>query len=95
MNSFLEKKTKNGTTTYHANFSNSDFMYHLRNAVAHCRISFIEGVSIVFTDSNGAKKEGKKKDFYGELSLVDLSVFLQRLQEVIQLKVIKDIQARL
>jgi hypothetical protein len=95
MNSFLGQKTKNVTTTYHNDASNSDFMYHLRNAVAHCRISFKEGDSIVFADSNGAKKAVKKKDFYGELPLTDLGAFLHQLQHVIQIEVIKDIQAKL
>lgn len=94
MNAFLAQKTKNARTNYRDNVADSDFMYHLRNAVAHCRVSFKEGDSIVFTDSNGVKKEEKKKDFYGELPLIDLSAFIHQLQLVVQIKVIKDIQAK-
>jgi len=68
-------------------------MCHIRNAIAHCRVSFKEGDSMVFADSNGAKNEEKKKDFYGELLLVDINAFFERLQ-LLHLKVIRDIQAR-
>jgi len=93
MNAFLAQKTKNACTTYKDKVADSNFMYHLRNAVAHCRVSFKEGDSIVFTDSNRAKKEEKKKDFYGELLLVDINAFLEQLQ-LLHSKVIRDIQVR-
>ena len=89
---FWHKKTINARTTYKDKVAESDFMCHIRNAIAHCRVSFKEGDSMVFTDSNGAKNE-KKKIFHGELLLVDINAFLKRLQ-LLHLKVIRDIQAR-
>jgi len=91
MNDFLKNKTTIINTTYHNNPSDSDLMYHLRNAVAHCRISFKEGESINFTDSN----RNRTKEFSGKLPLSDLSMFIHKLQIVIQMKVIKEIQLRL
>lgn len=95
MNAFLKTKTKNVKTNYQKKAIDSDYMYHLRNAVAHCRITFKEGESIIFIDSNHAKKEDKRRMFYGELSLLDLNMFIQNLQIVIQMKVIKEIQSRI
>jgi len=93
MNAFLAQKTINARTTYKDKVAESDFMCHIRNAIAHYSVSFKEGDSMVFTDSNGAKNEEKKKDFYGELLLVDINAFFERLQ-LLHLKVIRDIQAR-
>lgn len=90
MNDFLKNKVKIVNTSYHTNPSESDLMYHIRNSVAHCRISFTEGKSIVFTDSN----RNQTKEFTGELLLSDLGMFIHNLQLVIQVEVIKDIQSR-
>lgn len=89
MNEFLISKTIINATTYHLDPSVSDLMYHLRNAVAHCRVSFVDGKFIVFEDFN----QSRKKQFSGKLSLIDLSAFIHKLQLVIQMKVVKDIQS--
>lgn len=90
MNDFLKRKTNIVSTSYHKNALDSDLMYHLRNAVSHCRVSF-EGGSIFFTDSN----KSNTKEFSGNLSLKDLSMFMHNLQLVIQMKVVKEIQSRI
>lgn len=89
MNQFLFKSVKNSTTTYHDCVSKSDFMYHLRNAVAHCRVEFKDRDCMVFSDQNSS---GNKK-FKADLPLVQLSEFVHKLQGI-QLKVVKGIQSR-
>ena len=89
MNKMLLKNVRNVTTTYHDCASKSDFLYHLRNAVAHCRITFKDGDCMLFSDSNPSGK----KQFQGELPLEQLSHFFHKLQGI-QLKVIKDVQSR-
>jgi len=90
MNDFLKNKVEIVNTTYHSNPLASDLMYHLRNSVAHCRVSFTEEKSVVFTDSN----RNNTKEFTGKLPLTELSQFIHKLQLVIQIQVIKNIQNR-
>lgn len=90
MNDFLKGVVNISHTSYQTDHADSDLMYHIRNAVAHCRVSFNAGKSIIFTDSN----KSKTKEFEGELSLPDLGKFVHKLQLVVQVKVIKDIQSR-
>jgi len=74
---FLESHTQNTRSTYKSDKMQIDFLYHIRNAVAHARVSFRRNEVIVFTDSN---KKGET--FESELSLQYLGELVQRLQGI-------------
>ena len=73
---FLHANTANTTTTYTEDQSTIDYLRHIRNAVAHARVSFRPGDVVIFQDTNG------KSSFSTELSLQKVGEFIHRLRMV-------------
>lgn len=82
---FLHANTANTTTTYNEDQSTIDYLRHIRNAVAHARVSFRSGDVVIFQDTNG------KSSFSTELSLQKVGEFIHRLK-MVHLKHIQDRQ---
>lgn len=76
INDFLIGITQNTQTNYRNDRSKINFLRHIRNAVAHARVSFREKDVIIFEDSNS------RENFYTELPLKDMGEFLNRLEKV-------------
>jgi len=75
---FLQNNTANTVTTYKKDSPKIDFLRHVRNAVAHARISFRPSEAICFRD----EKPKTGEEFYTELPLTQLGVFLQELMRI-------------
>jgi hypothetical protein len=73
---FLDAHAENTSTTYSSDDPTVDYLRHIRNAVAHARVSFRPGDVVVFQDSNGSST------FSTELKLQKVGEFLHRLQMV-------------
>ena len=84
---FLHANTANTTTTYHEDQPTINYLRHIRNAVAHARVSFRSGDVVIFqdTDTKG------KSSFSTELSLQKVGEFIHRLQ-MVHVKHIQDRQ---
>lgn len=78
IDAFLQQNAANTVTTYKKDYPKIDFLRHVRNAVAHARISFQPYEAICFSDEN--TKTGEK--FSTELPLTQLGVFLQELMRI-------------
>jgi hypothetical protein len=75
---FLQNNTVNTVTTYKDDSPKIDFLRHVRNAVAHARISFRPSEAICFSDED--TRTGAT--FSTELPLTQLGVFLQELMRI-------------
>ena len=75
---FLESHTQNTSTTYRRDSPTIDFLRHVRNSVAHARVSFRPNDVIIFSDENDWTGEA----FASELPLQYLGELIQRLQRV-------------
>ncbi|MFK7820750.1 MAG: hypothetical protein AB8G99_18675, partial [Planctomycetaceae bacterium] len=53
---FLEASTQNTSTTYASDSPTVDYLRHIRNAVAHARVSFRPNDVIVFSDQRGSDR---------------------------------------
>ena len=67
---FLEAHAENTSTTYSSDNPTVDYLRHIRNAVAHARVSFRPGDVVLFQDTNGSST------FSTELKLRKLAEFL-------------------
>ncbi len=75
---FLHANTTNTTTNYKYDQPTIDYLRHIRNAVAHARVSFRPDDVVIFqdTDTKG------NNSFSTELSLQKVGEFIHRLQMV-------------
>ncbi len=87
INEFLKVHTQNTQTTYARDSPNIDFLGHIRNAVAHARVSFEPTKFVTFSD------EYRGKSFTTELPLKHLGEFIHILQRF-HLRYIQEIQQR-
>ncbi|CAN5713643.1 hypothetical protein BH23CYA1_BH23CYA1_07010 [soil metagenome] len=78
INDFLRVHTKNTTTNYRSDNPTTNYLRHIRNAVAHARSTFRPNAAVVFTDENTRTNES----FSTELPLAHLGEFVHRLQSV-------------
>ena len=76
INTKMSRYCQNTETNYKN--KNIDFTYHLRNAVSHGRISFVNG-NLIFKDQN---KSGSRK-FKSEINLIDLGELINDLETII------------
>ncbi len=77
MNIFLASKTKNTQSSYKDDINKIDYIRHIRNSVAHARVSFVPGETVTFYD-----RSKKGETFSTDLDLKDVGVFLNLLREV-------------
>jgi len=82
LNAFVASNSRNTKSTYKSDSQAIDFIYHIRNAVAHARISFPSPEVIAFKDRKGKNRDGKVQEFYSELTLPNFRDFVARLQTV-------------
>lgn len=86
INAFLRTHCINTTTSYPKevvkDVSTINFVHHIRNAVAHVRVSFEPGHIIAFTDRRADKNGNIKAEFATELPLSKFGDFLNALQRV-------------
>lgn len=87
---FLALNTQKTSTTYNSDQPKIDYLRHIRNAVAHARVSFRPCDVVVFEDTF---KDGKGiiSTFSTELSLRKVGEFIHRLQ-MVHVKHIQDRQ---
>ena len=76
INTKMSRYCQNTETNYKN--KNIDFTYHLRNAVSHGRISFVNG-NLIFKDQN---KSGSRK-FKSEINLIDVKELINDLETII------------
>jgi hypothetical protein len=76
INKKMSRYCQNTETNYKN--KNIDFTYHLRNAVSHGRISFVNG-NLIFKDQN---KSGSRK-FKSEINLIDVKELINDLETII------------
>jgi hypothetical protein len=76
INKKMSRYCQNTETNYKN--KNIDFTYHLRNAVSHGRISFVND-NLIFKDQN---KSGSRK-FKSEINLIDLGELINDLETII------------
>ncbi len=74
LNSFLAANSQNTSTTYTSDSTTIDFVRHIRNAVAHARVTFRPSDAIIFEDCMG------NQTFYTELPLPQFREFISKLQ---------------
>ena len=77
LSEFLVSKTQKTASTYVADKPNVNFLLHVRNAVAHARVTFRESDAVVFADRS---KSGET--FVTELPLSSLGQFMEKLQMI-------------
>ena len=89
INTFLRKEGDLHQTTYKNEDANDlssiDFIRHVRNAIAHAKISFIADVSIIFSDKREARRKGNVinvEEISFSLPLSKLADFLNLLRDV-------------
>jgi len=75
---FLQVHAVNTVTTYKKDSPKINFLRHVRNAVAHARISFRPSEAICFSD----EKMGTGEKFSTDLPLAQFGVFLNELLQV-------------
>ncbi|KPQ37209.1 MAG: hypothetical protein HLUCCA11_01910 [Phormidesmis priestleyi Ana] len=78
INDFLRNHTQNTTTNYRSDNPTTNYLRHVRNAVAHARVSFRPNDAVIFMDENSRTNEF----FSTELPLTRLGEFIHRLQTV-------------
>ena len=91
---FLKNCAQDTKTTYKCDDydpSTAQYLWHIRNAVAHARVSFQSNGAVLFTDEKISKN--KIESFSTELSFQNLNELLNQLQKV-HLKYIEKIQTR-
>lgn len=86
---FLSNHAQNTITNYRSDSSTPQYLRHIRNAVAHARVSFQSNGAVLFTDENRRSNES----FSTELSFQNLNELVNQLQKV-HLKYILKIQTR-
>ena len=79
---FLQQNTVNTKTTYTNDKNSIKFLRHIRNAVAHSRVSFQPNKFVSFSDKGWNKKTQKKESFTTDLPLDKMGSFMQKLQKV-------------
>ena len=57
INDFLLNHTKNTTTNYRSDNPTTNYLRHVRNAVAHARVSFRPNDVVIFMDENSRTNE--------------------------------------
>jgi hypothetical protein len=72
----LSRYCQNTETNYSSDSENVDYIRHLRNAVAHGRISFVNNSHLIFED------EVNKYKFKSEIPLARVSKLINELQEI-------------
>jgi hypothetical protein len=89
INTFLRKEGDLHQTTYKNEDANDlssiDFIRHVRNAIAHAKISFIADVSIIFSDKREARRKGNVinvEEISFSLPLSKIADFLNLLRDV-------------
>lgn len=83
INEYLEKNTNNTKSTYASDTPKVNFLRHIRNSIAHARVSFNPGISVTFTDEGKINKKTKcKESFSTDLSLSNAGNFLSQLQKI-------------
>jgi HEPN pEK499 p136 len=82
---FLAANMANTTTTYNSDQPTVDYLRHIRNAVAHARVSLRPSDVVIFQDINS------NSSFSTELSLQKVGEFIHRLQ-MVHVKHIQDRQ---
>jgi hypothetical protein len=75
VDAFLRTRVLRTTTTYKKDAPTTDFLRHVRNSVAHARVSFRPSEVICFFDEN----PGTGEKFSTELPLNQLGAFLHEL----------------
>lgn len=81
----LEANCTNTSTTYSRDTPTVDYLRHIRNSVAHARVSFRLNDVVVFSDTNGSDT------FSTELPLSKAGEFVHRLQ-MIHVKHVQEMQ---
>lgn len=84
---FLESHAQNTSTTYKGDSPTIDYLRHIRNSVAHSRVSFRPNDVVIFEDKNARTGEA----FRTEVPLQNVGELIQQLQEI-HLQYIKDLQ---
>lgn len=88
VNDFIHKRATDVYTNYKRDLSNIDFLYHIRNAVAHSKIT-MEGINFSIKDQNINKKS--TEFFSCKISIEEIGNVIQLLLNLF-LKYIKKLQ---
>lgn len=89
INNFLHNHAQNTKTNYRTDNPTTNYLRHIRNAIAHARVSFRPNEAVVFMDENNRTNEF----FSTELPLTHLGEFVHCLQTV-HIAYIQEIQQR-
>ena len=73
----IDELKERASSTYAADLEGIKYLRHMRNAVAHARVSFEESEAVTFRDQNGRGDE-----FYLVVSLSNIGVVLTDLQSI-------------
>lgn len=90
---YLDAVTKNTHTEYASDSPTIKYLQHIRNAVAHSRVSFIPDISVKFCDQRKNYNTNKTDHFSTEIPLSKFGEFLIKLQ-TIHLKYISKLQGQ-
>ncbi len=82
INKYLATVAKNTQSDYHSDTPIVNYLQHIRNAVAHSRVSFNPKVSVIFNDERQNYRTNQKEYFSTELPLIKLGEFLMKLQTI-------------
>ena len=79
---FLRQNTRNTKSTYESDKATTKYLRHIRNAVAHSRVSFQPNNYVEFIDEGYNNKTSKIENFTTQLQLTKVGDFLHQLQEI-------------
>jgi len=91
INQYLSTVAINTHSDYGSDNLEMNYLNHIRNSVAHSRVSFKPLVSVTFSDERKNFKTKKIEKFSTDIPLVKLGEFLMQLQ-TIHLKYIEKLQ---
>lgn len=89
LNRIVDKLKSCAVSTYQKDSIEIDYIWHIRNAVAHARVGFILNVSVKFSDENN---RGEKCEITFPLS--NIGLFLTELQKIF-MKYVETLKARM
>lgn len=73
MNTEISNCINQGVIILNKNYKDNDYLYHMRNSVAHVKFAFVGGTSITFIDED--KKNGKRFELIMPLNLIHIFLF--------------------
>lgn len=79
---FLRRNTSETKTTYESDKTSIKFLRHIRNAVAHSRVSFSPNSFVEFSDESDNMKTKNTEQFSTRLQLTRVGEFVDQLQKI-------------